>query len=257
MSNRTSTIAKIIKPHKETEPPWQGNEGDKFFFHEVNMANGDSGRLRVPASHGVRPAWLKEGQQITYAYNEGKLRLVSVHGERRESSSDDTGEQSNDFKGKGKKSGWGARLEDQVEFWLKRQKCISANTSLDRANRLVETGRIELKEKYNEALKDYNFILKLSDIDAPVKMNAPADSVNTKAEVSKSTPDKKESQAALFAEENMIDAPIPQFIQEALNNCDTPKKLKILRGQLRPDETNNKNIYRAIQKKESELKPKK
>lgn len=232
--------------------PWTGKEGDALYFHEIVLENGDAGK--IGACTEARPSWLTQGAPFTYKNVNGKFYRTERPAERHSESSDSRSEGRSDrSSGKGSFNKF-ARLEDTPEYWLKRQKCISMTTCLDRANRLVETGKIELKDKYTEALKDYNFILQYSGIDNPVSPltgtpNPPSESIQVR-EVRKSP---ASQQPALF---EPAPTQVPQYIQESINNCSSPAQLTSLKNQLKEHEL-TPDVLNAIKIRKGQFKNKK
>jgi len=273
----------VIKKIKYV-PGWNGKE-EVLYFHELIMDNGDEGKLQ--ANNEERPAWLKEEITIRYDITPGKwrygkqennIRVLAVTNssmppspqehaaetiinekipsatEVRKNKFDKNPEQSNP-----KKGGWGSRLDDQIPFWMARQKCISMTTCLDRATEAVVSGKIKKEDRHKYALEDFNVILehsRLNELTEPVATFNPPATVEKKSDT-KVLPKEKgkgKGQAALFREENMTPSPIPDFVREAINRCTKPSDIKNLKTQLREEEARDENIIYAISIKEAEIK---
>lgn len=182
-------------------PGWQGNT-DTLFFHEITMDNGDHGKLA--GNKQEKPNWLKENTKVKYDFfmPQGKdtmyIKFLGIIGAARTNSAS---EEYPDNHNNGstmenpKKKSWGNRLDDDPEYALKKQKCISLTTCLERANNLVVAGKIKLEDKYTEALTDFNFILKYSGLDAEVAVPA---SKRRKLRAGKKDEEEKENSEITF-----------------------------------------------------------
>lgn len=250
---KTSTFQKIKYVNG-----WQGKE-QMLWFHEVTMANGDSGKL--DANTEEKPSWLTIGNAVNYtaSFRQGKGMYIKVlavgSGMQHEPTATPFVQPQlplnrNPERQESKKSF--GRLDDDENYWMARQKCISLTTCLERANDLVINGKIELKEKESNALSDFKFIMKHSGLEALVQ--APATSLPPKTE--SYVPSNKRAvdiQPVLFEDVE----PIPEFILIGLSRCDTIKQLTNFKSQLLPEEISRKKIIDAVYAKETEIKSKK
>ena len=57
------------------------------------------------------------------------------------------------------------RIEDIPEYWLKKQKCITILSCLDRATELVSAGKIQLKDLHKCAIKNFDMVMEQSKME--------------------------------------------------------------------------------------------
>lgn len=235
--------------------PWQGKE-EALYFHEIVFENGEEGKLQ--GNNEESPAWLFVGSKIKYDITQGKFNTIknkydmnikflgTIRGNTETEQPNQTPQRKNTQAQAEQRQAYPSKFDSDPAFKLRQQKCISMTTCLDRANELVIAGKIELKEKEKYALDDFNFIMKHSGIEDMEKTSSDNSETGNPVLLSST------KQPALFEDE-----PLSEFLKEAISRCDTPKQLTALRGQLKENESSNKNVLTAIHNREQELKKKK
>lgn len=139
-----------------------------YYSHRIIFENGMKGELSRCSEK--KPSWLKKGASLTFSLRHGKKAdmpfIVLPDTTTNESTTSSSKFRKNDNNEPPQKSFkvWGSRLDDNPIFWLMRQKCISMTTCLDRANELVIGGVIDNDKRYEQALQDFNFIIKYAEM---------------------------------------------------------------------------------------------
>lgn len=233
---QTSIIKKVDLRNKT----W--DRAHKYYGHRVYFMDGSKGEISCCTE--MNPEWLRPGQEFTYTTKQGQfedLPLLTRYMPEPYSPEEVKEKSNNGWKGN-------QRLEDNPEYWIKRQKCISAQSCLDRATRLVEAGKIDHKKLLNEAQNQLQWLLSQADIEHEPKSGNSQDREKSEEEF--------QEPKTLFEETQIEwnDLPVPAEIQEAITSCTTMAKLLKVHKNLTNEQISNQNIMRLYISQKSKIK---
>jgi len=260
--------------------PTQGNKGDTLYYHRIKLDNGDEGKMEQCGEEN--PQWLKKGIPLTYTIREGQYGNLIKKFVKRSNAPEhisnsmlhpDFRKKRDKSENSSKRSGWGSRLDDNPDYWILRQKCISMTTCLDRANDLIISKEIELKDRHTIALEDFNFIFKHAGLEA-LNSNSGSNNNETAEEPfialteslakSEEKPIIHESKKtsipssvpSLFKEDSELEKDVLNDIYKMIDECDVLAKLTKLEKNLNPKWLEREEVINAISFKRTVLKDK-